>query len=103
MNFGQRAARSMRNLARYADRVTLWQFPDDEHVAAVVEGLCSCTLREYGKRLAGAIAEFERQGVPVVIVQATVAQMLDALRRHDLPLTPDGQAAAIGFLASELL
>lgn len=103
MNHGQQVARSMRNVAQYADSVTLWRFHDHEHGEAVVEGLCSVTLREYRSRLAGATAEFEQQGIPVRIVHATVAQILDSHRRHGLPLTPDGKAAAIGLLASEIL
>ena len=101
-HFGTAAARQLKGLARFADRVTLWQFPDEQHVEAVIEGVCQCTLREYHARLAAAVAEFTRQGVPVVIVRASVRELLNMLAKHNLPLTPDGQAAAIGLLASEI-
>ena len=100
-NFGQRTARERMHDGPRPDGVLLWRFPDDQYTEAVIDGVCSVTLAEYRRRLAGATAEFQRHGVPVVMVNATVAEVLDALARHDLPNTPNGRAAAVAFLFSE--
>lgn len=99
LDVGTKAARAA--LSAAPDRpqfVTLWQFPDEDHGAFIAEGCGTVTLEEYKRRIQDARSEFERQGIPVVIVHATVKTLLDTLGDCDLQNTPDGRAAAIGFL-----
>lgn len=97
--FGKRAAKAaLQEIPARPKVVTLWDFPESEHPAFIAEG-CGCvTFTEYQKRIADARQEFELRGIQVVLVPATVAELLETLADCDLDNTPDGRAAAIAFL-----
>jgi broad specificity phosphatase PhoE len=98
-NFGKRAARqALREMPGVPDVVTLWDLAETEHPAWIAEGCGDVTFAEYQQRIHAARQEFERHGHRVVLVSATVREVLDALADCDLPNTPDGRAAAIAFL-----
>ena len=98
-DFGRRAAKAAGAAAPgRPDVVTLWEFPSSDWPEWMTRGWGDCALSEYRQRLAGAKAEFERQGLRVVIVTATVKELADTLADCELEDTPDGRAAGIAFL-----
>ena len=83
--------------------ITLWNLRAADHAEAFAEGLCSVTHAEYQRRLGDAQAEFGRQGVPVMLVEASPAALLHVLREQNWPNDPDHRAAAIGLIAARHL
>ena len=98
---GQQMANQVSEIAGQADNVLLAKYSADDYPNVIGAGFVTVSFEEYNQRLAGAVSQFEQQGMQVVLVPVTAAELGDAISRHELPNTPDGRAAAIGLIHGE--
>lgn len=78
-------------------RIGLWHFPEPDFPAwrELVATPEVDSYAAYTTMLAAVEADQERQGIAVVRVRRTVAEMRAALAAKNLPNTPDGRAAVV--------
>ena len=95
---GQQMANQVADVAGHADQVILAKYSAEDYPNVIGAGFVTVSFEEYNQRLAGAVSQFEQQGMQVMIVPVTAAELRDAIDRHGLPNTPDGRAAAIGLI-----
>ena len=99
---GQDMVQQLVDAAREANATVLFsRYSAEDFPNAITAGFSTVSFEEYQQRLAGAVSQFEQQGLIVNVLDITTEQMRDAMQRHDLPNTPDGRAAAIGYLSLE--
>lgn len=100
--FGQKAVEAGLGLmpGQSPDCVTLWDLDEETHTDAVCAGLCKVTLTQYRQRVSDAKESCRRKGIRVVMVRASVDQVLQTIAADQLPEGSAGQAAAIGLIAS---
>lgn len=71
----------------------LWIFPESDFIdwrILVPESDCK-TYQEYLTKIAGNQADFEQQGIEVVRIKMTVAEMREELERQDCDNTEDNR------------
>ncbi len=81
------------------DAIVLWALPASEHAAWLANGCGEGSWAEYCGRLRAVADRLRAGGGQVVELPATVAEVLDTLAAIGQPNTPEGRAAALGFLA----
>lgn len=84
-----------------ADIVYLWDVPDEEWPAFCGHGCGDVSLAEYRARVDAARQEAETAGAKVLVVRATVAEVLAKIAELGLRNNPQGRAGAIGAIAME--
>ena len=95
---GQQMADHVADVAGQADQVVLAKYSAEDYPNVIGAGFATVSFEEYNQRLAGAVSQFEQQGRKVVIVPVTAVELCECMGCNDLPNTPDGRAAAIGFM-----
>lgn len=86
---------------RLAAVTFLWDLPAEEWPAWVAAGCGDLAFGEYTQRLETVRAGLEAAGCRVVLVRATVAEVLSRLASLNLPNDPAGRAAAVGLIGTE--
>lgn len=96
----ERMADFSADLAEEAHVTFLWDVPDEQWREWIAQGCGDLPLSEYRERLAIVRARIESQGGVVVMVPATVAEVLKVIDDLALANDPQGRSAAIGLIGS---
>lgn len=93
-----RMARFAADESREADVTCLWDVPASEWPEWVAQGCGDMPLTEYRERLAVVRSQIEATGGCVIMVPATVAEVLRTIRELGMQNDQQGRSAAVGMI-----
>lgn len=83
------------------DQVALWDLQPDQWLEWIAAGLGTIDYQTYRQRIVAAAATLREQGLPVVLVHASVEEVLRRLDQLGLGRGPAAVAAVIAMLGVE--